>query len=82
MPLEDKQTRRLVEREVFKHAIDASLMTISVINGVAYLGGRAAPLRGALGRGVDIKRELQLIVDAVSQLRGIQDVVNDVQITS
>ena len=35
---------------------------------------------GALGRGVDVKRELGLITEAVSQLRGIQDVVNDVQL--
>lgn len=80
MPLEDKQMRRLVEREVAKHPIDSSLMTVAVINGVAYLGGRAGPLRGALGRGVDVKRELGLITEAVSQLRGIQDVVNDVQL--
>jgi hypothetical protein len=82
MPLEDKQARRLVERELAKHPIDTSLMTVSVINHIAYLGGRASPLRGALGRGVDIKRELQLVTEAISTIKGVNDVVNDVQISS
>ena len=78
--LEDKATRRLVEREIAKHPIDYSLMTVAVINQIAYLGGRVARLRGAMGRGVDVKRELQLICDIVEGMRGINGVVNDVQI--
>lgn len=80
MPLEDKSVRRMVEREVAKHPIDYSLLTVAVINQIAYLGGKVSRLRGAMGRGVDIKRELQLICDAIENMRGINGVVNDVQV--
>lgn len=78
MPLEDKETRRLVEREIAKHPIDYSLLVVSVINGVATFNGRISPLRGAMGRGVNIKDEMKKIQDAVMNLRGINDCVIDV----
>ena len=78
MPLEDKETRRLVEREIAKHAIDYSLLVVSVINGVATFQGRISPLRGSMGRGVNIRDEMKKIQDAVMNLRGINDCVIDV----
>jgi len=80
MPLDDKATRRLIEREIVKHSIDSSLLTVAVINNICYLGGRASRLRGVMGRGVDVKRELQKIIDAIELMRNVNDVVNDVQI--
>ncbi len=80
MPLEDKQTRRLAEREVAKHSIDYSLMTIRVINKICYLGGRVSRLRGAMGKDVDVEKEMNDIVEALESMKGIDDVVNDVQI--
>ncbi len=78
MPLEDKAVRRIVEREIAKHSIDYSLLVVTVINGVATFRGRVSPLRGALGRGVEIKDEMRKIADAVRLQRGITDVVIDV----
>ncbi len=80
MPLEDKQTRRLVEREVAKHSIDYSLLTVAVINQVVYLGGTVSPLRGIMGRGVDIKREMDQICEAIEGMKGVNDVVNDARV--
>ena len=80
MPLEDKQARRLAERELSKHSIDNTFLTVAVINQVCYIGGRVTPLRGGMGRGVDLKREMQLICEAVGAIRGINDVVMDARI--
>ncbi len=80
MPLEDKQARRLVEREIAKHKIDYSLLTVSVINQVAYLGGKVAPLRGMMGRGVDLKREMDMIIEAIEGIKGVTSVVNDARL--
>jgi len=82
MPLEDKQVRRLVEREIAKHSIEYSLLTVAVINQVAYLGGTVSPLRGMIGRDVDITREMALICEAITSIKGVNDVVNDVRIVS
>ncbi len=80
MPLEDKAARRLVEREIARHNIDYSLMSVDVINEIAYLGGQVSALRGAMGRNIELKREIDLIVEAVGNIRGINGVVNDVKI--
>lgn len=78
MPLEDKETRRLVEREIAKFPIDYSLLVVTVINGVCTLSGRVAPLRGALGRNVNIKDEVRKIADTIRLVRGVHEVVLDV----
>ena len=78
MPLEDKEVRRMCEREISKHAIDYSLLVVSVINGVATFRGRVGTLRGSMGRGVDSKTEMRKVGDACLLLRGITDVVIDV----
>jgi len=78
MPLEDKETRRHVEREIAKRAIDYSLLVVTVINGVATFRGRVSGLRGAMGRGVDVKDEMRKLQDATLQVRGVNEVVIDV----
>lgn len=79
MPLEDKALRHTVEREIAKltQNIDTSLMSVMVVNGVVYLGGRIKPLRGTAGRGVDIKRQVAIVQDALTLIRGVQQVVID-----
>ncbi len=78
MPLEDKRTRRLVEREINKHsALDATFLTVACINQVVYLGGRVRRMRGGAGRGADIEREMGKIVEAIEPLPGVRDVVCD-----
>lgn len=82
MPLEDKVLRHQIEREICKltQNIDVSFMTTAVINGVVYLGGRIRPLRGTAGRGVDLKRQVSLIQDTLSNVRGVSQVVIDATI--
>lgn len=75
MPLEDKATRRLVEREIAKHPIDYSLLVCSVINGVCTLSGRVSNLRGAMGRNVDVREEMRKLQDSILLIRGINEVV-------
>lgn len=75
MPLEDKATRRLVEREIAKHAIDYSLLVVTVINGVCTFAGRVSGLRGTMGRNIDIREEMRKIQDSVLLIRGINEVI-------
>jgi hypothetical protein len=79
MPLEDKALRHTVEREVAKltQGIDTSLMSIMVINGVVYIGGRVRPWKGVAGRGVEVKKQLALVQDQLTLLRGVSQVVID-----
>ena len=78
MSLEDKQTRRLVEREVFRHSIDYSLLVVAVINGVCTFHGRVSPLRGTAGHKVDVRDEMRKVRDGALSIRGVNDVVLDV----
>lgn len=82
MPLEDKALRHTVAREITKHiqGIDDTLMTIAVINGVVYLGGRIRPLRGSAGRNVDVKKTINTMTEALGAIRGVTQVVCDAAI--
>jgi len=77
VPLEDKQAARMVERELHKIAIDPALVTVAVINQVAYIGGRVRRLRTADGRGLDLRKAMQDLEDHLRLLPGIRDVVVD-----
>jgi len=80
MPLEDKRTRRLVEREISKHPIDNTLLRVLCINEVIYLDGVVSEVRGLLGRGVELEREMGKIVEAIEGMKGVRDVVADYRI--
>ena len=77
MPLEDKRMRRLVEREISKHPIDSTLLRVLCINEVIYLDGVVSEIRGLLGRGVELEREMVKIVEAIEGMKGVRDVVAD-----
>jgi osmotically-inducible protein OsmY len=78
MPLEDSKTRRRVEHEIAKHDLDFSLATVAVINQVAYFTGRVRSMRGT-GRGIETKKVMEKVADAVRALPGVKDVVLDCQ---
>lgn len=82
MPAQDKALRHTVEREVAKltQSIDVSLMSVMVVNNVVYLGGRVKPLKGLAGRGVDVKRQMAIVQEQVSLIRGVTQVVCDATI--
>ena len=77
MPLEDKRLRRLVEREISKHPVDNTLLRVLCINEVIYLDGVVREIRGPGGRGVDLKREMSKVVEAIEGMKGVRDVVDD-----
>ncbi len=77
MPLEDKRTRRLVEREISKHPVDNTLLRVLCINEIIYLDGVVKEIRGLLGRGVVLDREMHKIVEAIEGMKGVRDVVAD-----
>ena len=78
MPVKDKQVGRRVHRELYRStAIDASLLTVACVNGVVYLGGRVRGSRGPLGRGADLKHEMEKVAQAVQRWPAVRDVVCD-----
>jgi len=80
MPLEDKATARLVQRELSRHSIESSMTNVQVINHICYIGGTVSKLQGQLGRGVDMKQEMARIVESIRLIRGVTDVVVDARI--
>ena len=81
MPLEDKRTRRLVERELIKRAsLDITFLTVACINRIVYLGGRVKRMRGGAGRGADVEREMDKVIEAIQPLPGVSDVVRDYRV--
>jgi hypothetical protein len=79
MPLEDKAVRRRVEHEISKFSLDFTLTNVAVINQVCYFTGRVRPLRGAQGAGVDLRREMAKVCDAVMLLPGIKECALNIQ---
>ena len=63
MPIEDKQATRRVEREIWKLPIDPTLVTVTVVNGVCYIGGRVRRMRTPEARGVDLKKVMADLED-------------------
>lgn len=77
MPLEDKQASRRILREIYKLPIDPSLVTISVINNVCYVGGRIRRSRTPESRGVDLRKVVADLAEMIRRFPGIRDVMID-----
>jgi hypothetical protein len=77
MPLEDKTASRRILRECYKLPFDPTLVTISVVNGVCYVGGRIRRLRNPEGRGIDLKKFVLDLEDIIRRFPGVRDVVVD-----
>ena len=75
MTLEDARLTRTVQREVVKRHVDITWLVIKVIDRVCYLSGR---LRNVRGMDIDLKGELEIIIEIVKKIPGIRDVVNEV----
>lgn len=76
MPLEDKETRLRVMREIAKYDMDTSLMNCRVINGVVYIDGRVSPMRSA-GAPENLQKVFEKLEETFRMMRGINDVVID-----
>ncbi len=81
MPLEDKQTRLRIVREIAKYDMDTSLLNVKVINGVVYMDGRISPMRSP-NAPKDLKKVLEKLTETFEMMRDINDVVIDVAIDS
>ncbi len=79
MPLEDKQARLNVMREIARFNIDTTLMNTKVINQIAYLDGRVRRNHGP-GAVKDLKKTMLEIEDIIKTVSGVQDAVIDVAI--
>jgi len=75
MPLEDKQMRRRIEREVSKFPLDTTLMNIRFLDNCAYFEGRVRLLRGAASaRGAHLDKVIGTVSDAVMHIPGVREV--------
>jgi hypothetical protein len=79
MPLEDKQARLNVMREIARFNLDTTLMNTLVINQIAYLDGRIRRNHGP-GAIKDLKRAMLEIEEIIKTVPGVQDAVIDVAI--
>jgi hypothetical protein len=79
MPLEDKEMRLQVTREISKFDINATMLDVKVINQVIYLGGSITRIR-APGMPTDLRKVLEDIREDLQKLKGITDIVMEVKI--
>ena len=76
MPLEDKQLRRRVEREISKFPLDTTRMNIRALNEIIYFEGRVRIMRGAAGAsGASLDKILETLQDVLMQTPGVKDVI-------
>jgi len=74
MPLEDKETRLHIMREIAKRqSVDPLRLQVSCINQIATITGDLRPLRGA--KGVDTRKELVIIEDIILRLPKVREVI-------
>lgn len=73
MTLQDTRLRRLIQKELVKRSVDTVLINVFVTNGVVTLQGE---LRNQRGLTVDLKQEMDIILDIVRGMRGVRDIVN------
>ncbi len=76
MPLEDKQLRRRVEREIAKFPLDLTRVNVRALNNIIYLEGRIRIMRGAAGAsGANLDKLIENIQDVLMQMSDIREVV-------
>ncbi len=78
MPLEDKEMRLRVTREISKFDVDTTMLDVKVINQVIYLGGSITRIR-APGMPSDLRKVLEDIRQDLEKMKGISDIVMEVK---
>ncbi len=76
---EDARLTRRVKSEIIRRELNTQKLNVTVLHGVAYLGGELGPTRQ--NRVTDWKRELEIIEGIVRAITGVRDVVNQVKWT-
>jgi hypothetical protein len=80
MPIEDKEVSRRILREIYKMPIDPTLVTVSCIGGVVYIGGRIRRARTPQTRGLDMKKIIEDIKEYIGKFPRVNDVIIDAQV--
>lgn len=79
MPLEDKEARLRVMREIAKFDVDSTMLDVKVINHVVYMGGSISRVRRP-GAPTDLRKVLEEMEEAIRLLPNVNDVVMEVRI--
>ena len=79
MPIEDKQARLTVMREIARFDMNTSLLNVKVINHVVYMDGRISRNHGPNAER-DLHKVLKEIEDICKSMPDIHDVVIDVSV--
>lgn len=79
MPLEDKEARLRVMREIAKFDVDTSMLDVKVINSVVYMGGRISRIR-RLGAPENLRKVLEEMEEVIRGVHGVRDVVMEVKV--
>jgi len=72
MQVEDVEMVRATRREMARHQVDVSLVTVSVHHGVIHLNGEVRPLRG---HEPEFEQELHALHKCLRQRQGVRDVI-------
>lgn len=72
MQAADKDTVRLVRKELVRHALDTNETQVSVMRGLVHLYGRVRPLAGREG---DFEAEINSLYKALKSHHEVSDVV-------
>jgi len=73
MTLQDTRLRRLIQKEIVKRSVDTALINVFVTHGVVTLQGE---LRNQRGYAVDLKQEMEIILEIIRGMAGVRDIVN------
>jgi osmotically-inducible protein OsmY len=77
MTLQDTRLRRLIQKELVKRSVDTALINVFVTNGVVTLQGE---LHNQRGYTVELKQEMDIILNIVRGMRGVRDIVNWIKV--
>ncbi len=79
MPLEDKEARLRVMREIAKFDVDSTMLDVKLINSVVYMGGRISRIRRP-GAPENLRKVLEEMEELIRGLKGVNDVVMEVKV--
>jgi len=79
MPLEDKESRLRVMREIAKFNVDTTRLDVKLINSVVYMGGRISRIRSP-GAPDNLRKVLEEMEEIIRGMPGVNDLVMEVAI--
>ena len=77
MTLADTRLRRLIQKELVKRSVNTDKVMVFVTNGVVTLQGEIRDVRGTR---MDLKQEMEIILEVIRRLPGVRDIVNWIKV--